>query len=224
MPALLILYTILLCTTNYMYYPPKYNKFFPWIKFTTSLCFIVIAVYSAFLSRQYLILYRMLPAFIFAALGDLLLGLAHSKHNYQGREFLMGTCSFLAAHILFYAALTSIDGVRLTDFILPLGVMGIVFIISQSKNVVLGKMQIPGVVYSFFVGLLFSKGLMIFLYSGAAVPNLLILAGAFLFLISDMILLFLNFHVAPPKWLAYANLSTYYVGIALLGLSLYTIG
>ena len=99
--------------------------------------------------------------------------------------------------------------------------MGLVYFISRGKNVNLGMMKVPGIIYSFFVGLLFSKSLMIVIYSGAAISHILILTGSFLFLASDLILLFLNFHAAPPKWLAFANLSTYYAGIALLGLSLY---
>jgi len=221
MPVLLILYVFLFGVTYYMYSPPKYSKPFPWVKFSTSLCFILIAAYSAFLSQYYSMFYKMLPAFILAALDDLLLGLAHSKNNSNSKEFLIGTFSFLAAHIVFYAALTFIYPVHLIDFVIPIGVMGLVYFISLRKNVNLGIMKIPGIIYSFFVGLLFSKSLMIVIYSGAAVSHILILTGSFLFLASDLILVFLNFHIAPPKWLAFANLSTYYAGIALLGLSLY---
>ena len=221
MVALLVIYAFLFSVMYYMYNPPKYSKPFPWVKLSTSLCFVLIATYSAILSEQYSMFYRLLPAFLLAALGDWLLGLAHSNNDSNSKEFLIGTCSFLAAHIVFYVALVSIDAVRVIDFILPFCVMGLVFFISRSKNVNLGTMKIPGIIYSFFVGLLFSKGLMIILFSGVTVPHLLILTGSFLFLISDMILLFLNFHIAPPKWLAFANLSTYYTALALLGLSLY---
>ena len=219
--AILIIYVLLFSVTYYMYYPPKYDKSYPWFKFATSLGFILTATYSAILSNDFQMFYRMLPAFILAASGDLLLGLAHSKHDYYSKEFLSGTCAFLAAHIVFYAALTSIDAPRLIDFVLPVIVMGVIYLISRSKNVRLGRMKIPAIVYSFFVGLLFSKSLMIILYSGRTIPHLLILIGSFLFLTSDIILLFLNYHIAPPKWLAFGNLSTYYAGIVLLGLSLY---
>lgn len=48
MPALLILYVILFVMTYYMYSPPKYSKPFSWVKFSTSLCFILIAAYGVF--------------------------------------------------------------------------------------------------------------------------------------------------------------------------------
>lgn len=221
MAALLIFYVLLFIIMYRIYKPAKYQKVFPWIKLATSLCFILIALYSAFLSRQYPMFLRMIPAFVLAALGDWLLGVAHSKNDSFSKEFLTGTCSFLMAHVVFYAALTSIDRVRAVDFIIPLAVMGLVFLTSRSRNVRLGKMKIPGIIYSFFVGLLFSKGILIVIYTGVSTSNILILIGSALFLISDYILIFLNFHVAPPKWLAFANLSTYYAAMALLGLSLY---
>jgi uncharacterized membrane protein YhhN len=163
----------------------------------------------------------MVPAFLLAALGDFLLGLAHSKDSSDSRTFLAGTLSFLTAHILFYAALTSIDPLRPIDFAIPPVVMAIVILISNGKNVSLGKMKIPGIIYSFFVGLLFSKGVMILLFQGIGTAHLLIFSGSFLFLVSDMILIFLYFHKSPPKCLAFANLSTYYAAMALLGLSMY---
>jgi len=67
MPVLLILYVFLFGMTYNMYSPPKYSKPFPWVKFSTSLCFILIATYSAFLSQYYSMFYKMLPAFILAA-------------------------------------------------------------------------------------------------------------------------------------------------------------
>ena len=80
--AILIIYVLLFSVTYYMYYPPKYDKSYPWFKFATSLGFILTATYSAILSNDFQMFYRMLPAFILAASGDLLLGLAHSKHDY----------------------------------------------------------------------------------------------------------------------------------------------
>jgi len=221
MIALLLLYVLLFCIMYYTFHAPKYRRQFPFIKLSVSLCFVAIAVLSAVLSRQYPLLFRMLPAFLLAALGDFLLGLARSKDDFHGIDFLLGVGAFLAAHISFYLAFITIVPVHAVDFIIPLFVSGAVILLSRSRNINLDNMKFPGIIYSFFVGLLFSKALMIVVFAGVSAPHLLILTGSFLFLASDLVLLFLNFHVSPPKCLAFVNLSTYYMGIALLGLSLY---
>lgn len=82
-------------------------------------------------------------------------------------------------------------------------------------------MLIPGLVYTFFVALLLSKGAMLVLRGGGSAQNLLILAGGLLFLISDGVLLFMYFHISPKKNLGVVNLGTYYSAMALLGLCIY---
>ncbi len=221
MAALLIIYVIVFSIMYSTYNSRKYSRQFPWVKLTTSLCFIAIAAYCAGRSLHYTLFFRMLPAFLLAAAGDFLLGVAHSRNDYYGKEFSLGVGSFLLTHLFFYFALTAILPAQIEDFIIPVAVMFGVFFISKNKNLRLGKMKLPCIAYSFFVGLLFSKGLMIVLAAGFSIPNFLILAGSFLFLTSDLVLLFLNFHIAPPKCLAFVNLSTYYAAMALLGISLY---
>ncbi len=221
MYALLLVYILLFGLLYGSYHPPRFRKIFPWIKLSTSICFVLIACYSAFLGHDYTLFVYMLPAFLLAALGDFLLGLAHAKDSSENKAFLMGTLSFLAAHIIFYAALSTLDPIRASDFIIPAAVMTAVIFISNSKNIHLGRMKIPGIIYAFFVGLLFSKGLMVLLFQGISTAHILMFSGSFLFLISDMILIFLYFHISPPKCLAFANLSTYYTAMALLGLSMY---
>jgi uncharacterized membrane protein required for colicin V production len=82
-------------------------------------------------------------------------------------------------------------------------------------------MKLPGYIYSYFVGLLFSKALLIFLRQGASPQTVLILTGSAFFLVSDLILMFMNFHRKPARCLTFLNLSFYYGGMLLLSLSLY---
>lgn len=219
MPALYSAYLLLFVITYRIHDDPAYVKIFPWIKLSTSLCFIAAAMICAY-GGDPALLYRMLPGFVLAALGDFLLGLATAKRDFYGCEFLIGVCSFAAAHVAFYAAFTYLDRPGITDFILPLAVTGIVILLSRSKNITLGRMKLPGYIYSYFVGLLFSKALLIFLHRGTSPQTVLILSGSMLFLVSDLILLFMNFHRKPPKCLTLLNLSFYYGGMLLLGLAL----
>ena len=220
MAAIYSLYLLLFVVTYRIRDEARYAKIFPWIKLSTSLCFIAAAILCAY-GGDTALLYRMLPGFVLAALGDFLLGLATAKRDFYGREFLIGTCSFAAAHVAFYAALAWLDRPRIADFIIPLTMTGLVILLSQSRNITLGRMKLPGYMYSYFVGLLFSKALIVFIYTGTSALTTLILAGSTLFLVSDLILLFMNFHRNPPRCLTFLNLSFYYGAMLLLGLCLY---
>jgi len=220
MAAIYSLYLLLFVVTYRIRDEARYAKIFPWIKLSTSLCFIAAAIFCAY-GGDAVLLCRMLPGFVLAALGDFLLGLATAKRDFYGREFLIGTCSFAAAHVAFYAAFTYLDRPRIADFIIPLVMTGLVILLSRSKNITLGRMKLPGYIYSYFVGLLFSKALLIFISKGASPQTALILTGSTLFLVSDLILLFMNFHRKPARCLTLLNLSFYYGAMLLLGLCLY---
>ena len=128
---------------------------------------------------------------------------------------------FMLAHAAFYLAFSTIQNMSPLDFVLPvLFSAGMIFVL-RSKSFSLGKMLIPGLVYTFFVALLLSKGAMLVLRGGGSAQNLLILAGGLLFLISDGVLLFMYFHISPKKNLGVVNLGTYYSAMALLGLCIY---
>ena len=92
----------------------------------------------------------------------------------------------------------------------------------QGENFAMGRMRIPGLLYSFFVALLVSKGVLLLLENGLSIRYALVLCGGIFFLISDLILLFMYFHVpSSKKPLGAANLATYYLAMGLLALSLY---
>ncbi len=220
MAALYSLYLLLFVVTYRTRDEARYARIFPWIKLSTSLCFIAAAILSAY-GTDPALLYRMLPGFVLAASGDFLLGLATAKRDCRGREFLIGTCSFAAAHVAFYAAFTYLDRPRAADFVIPLAITGLVILLSRNKNITLGRMKLPGYIYSYFVGLLFSKALLIFIHKDISAQTALILTGSVLFLVSDLILMFMNFHRKPPRCLTFLNLSTYYGAMLLLGLCLY---
>lgn len=221
MPGLILLYVLMFALMYSSHGSPRFQKQFPWLKLATSLCFVAIASYSAFLGSSRELYFRMLPAFLLAALGDLLLGLARNKQDFRGREFLAGACAFSAAHVIFFLSLCTLVPAMPWDFLIPLALMAAVFLLSKRKRMHLGRMKFPGIFYAFFVGLLFSKALMVNVFAEVSAQNILLLIGSGLFLASDLDLLFLNFHEAPPKPLLFVNLSTYYAGMALLGLSLY---
>ena len=49
--------------------------------------------------------------------------------------------------------------------------------------------------------------------------NLFAAAGSVLFLLSDSIIIFLYFYIRQNRWMRFANLTAYYLGLLLLALS-----
>lgn len=221
MPFLVVLYLGLVITTCFLYGSKNGRSRYTFFKLMTSLCFVGIACYSAILGGLPALFFFLLPGFWFAVAGDYLLGIAHTREDYTGKEFLSGAVMFMMAHAAFYFALSTIQDIRLTDFVFPVLFSAVMFFVLRSKSFSLGKMLIPGMVYTVFVALLLSKGVMIIFFNGTSVSNFLILAGGLLFLISDGVLLFMYFHTVPKKNLGALNLATYYGAMAMLGLCVY---
>ena len=82
----------------------------------------------------------------------------------------------------------------------------------------LRRMKVPALVYTFFVGLMCSLGVSLYLVRGGALGALSAVGGA-LFLVSDAVLLFLYFYHKKRAVLRAANLITYYLGMLCLALT-----
>lgn len=221
MPFLGALYIVLVGITCFLYGSKKGRSRYPFFKLMSSLCFVGIACYSAILGGLPALFLFLLPGFWFAVAGDYLLGIAHTKENYKGKEFIAGAVMFMFAHAAFYFALSTIQDIGLKDFAIPVIFSAVMLFVLRRKPFSLGKMLIPGIVYSFFVALLLSKGVMLVIFGGSSPRNLLIFFGGLLFLISDGVLLFMYFHFSPKKNLGAVNLGTYYSAMAMLGLCIY---
>lgn len=221
MPFLGGLYLVLVGITCFLYGSKNSRNRYTFFKLMTSLCFVGIACYAAILGGLPILFFFLLPGFWFAVAGDYLLGIAHTREDYRGKEFLSGAIMFMFAHAAFYIALSTIQDIGVKDFVFPLVFSAVMFFVLRSKSFSLGKMLIPGMAYAFFVALLLSKGAMLVIFDGSGVRNLLILAGGVLFLISDGVLLFMYFHISPKKNLGAVNLGTYYSAMVMLGLCIY---
>ncbi|MBN1891462.1 MAG: hypothetical protein JW780_01670 [Clostridiales bacterium] len=225
MPVIISVYGALVIATCSMHGSEKFRGRYAFFKLLTSLCFVAIALFAGFKSDFQPLFFYLLPGFWFAVAGDYMLGLAHMDRNYKGKRFLLGAAAFMLAHISFYLAYSAANGFLWADFVFPLLFTIFMFFFMRGEKFSLGRMRIPGLMYSFFVALLVSKGVLLMVENGVSVRNFLILCGGVFFLISDMILLFMYFHVpSSKKPLGAANLATYYLAMGLLGMSLYPFG
>lgn len=204
----------------YTYSTPAKKKNYPWVKLCTSLLFVVIGVVSAVHSSRYDMLLLMLPALLLSAAGDVVLAFARIRERFSGKEMLAGILCFAAAHIFFYATFSLVFPPSVFDFLLPLLVVATIGSFIKGRRIRIGKMWLPALIYAYFVGLLAAKGVISVIQFGPSAGSILLLIGGMLFLVSDFLLFFMNFHTDPPKNLIYFNLSTYYLAAVLLASSL----
>ncbi len=199
-------------------YLDNLKKHHPLAKFINSVGFIAVATYGGFITGQWAFYFSVLPAFILCLCGDVLLALQDGTGN--NKLFLAGLSSFLLAHIVFVWAFSTKVPFSLYDLILPvLAVVMTVFLV-RMKGMDVGNMRNAVLVYSFFVALLFAKGINLVIINSASVSNILLCVGSFLFLVSDTIILFLCFYERKHPLVRFFNLSTYYCGMFLIALSL----
>ncbi|MDL2294338.1 lysoplasmalogenase [Ruminococcaceae bacterium OttesenSCG-928-D13] len=158
----------------------------------------------------------MLAALLLCASGDVLLGVANSKADRVRKgPFLAGAGFFTLAHGVFCALFMMITPFRWVDLLAPVALMCVMWGLERKNLIRLKKIRPLGYVYTLMVGLMAWKAV------ATALP--IVIAGASLFLISDVILLFLYFGTRRRAWYRTANLTTYYVGVYLLAWSISTL-
>lgn len=158
----------------------------------------------------------MLAALLLCASGDVLLGAANSRANHVRKgPFLAGAGLFTLAHGVFCVLFMMITPFRWVDLLAPVALVLVLWGLERKKLIRLKKIRPLGYFYTFMVGLMAWKAV------ATALP--IVIAGACLFLVSDVILLFLYFGTQRRAWYRTANLTTYYIGVYLLAWSIFAL-
>lgn len=165
-------------------------------------------------------------ALVLCATGDILLGFANLRGGSQGSIFKLGVVAFGLAHLVFCALYYTESRFYPLDLLPPLLCVVITFFLEKYKLLRLRKMRIPALCYSFLVGLMVTKAVGLTVWDGFYDHRHLLLAvGSVLFIVSDIILVFMYFGTQLTDRrrhiLRFFNLSTYYIGVLLIALSLY---
>lgn len=175
----------------------------------------------------------LMAALLLCAGGDIALGFANqaAKHKKPGGDaavgtsgarkipFLGGAAAFLAAHVVFCLLYFSIRPFHPLSLILPVICVALILTFDLRGLIRTGKLRALCVVYPFLVGLMTSAALSSALAADTSSYALLTVAGSILFLLSDLVLVFLYFGATKRGIYRYANLITYYLGVFLLAMS-----
>ncbi|WP_077534679.1 lysoplasmalogenase family protein [Massiliimalia massiliensis] len=215
--VVLILYAVVFGMLIATCYHPKWKSRHVLVKTIQSLGFIWIATIASYYSRDFGFYFSMLPGFVLCLCGDI--SLAFNDRKPSDRTFLIGVGSFLIGHILFLTAFYRIASFSWTDLIFPVLMVGVSYLLTRMKKMDVQNMLPCVLIYSFFVSALCGKGAQIAMTS-LSNQAILLGVGSFLFLVSDMIILFLFFYQTKYVSGKFWNLLTYYGGLLCLALSI----
>ncbi len=152
--------------------------------------------------------------------GDILLNL---RNQFSGgasmKVFALGVLAFLSGHILYIAALIQSCSAMLLLAAGMTAVISFLAIPPLMKRISAPSkgLKLFGYVYLVIVIAMFSCSAGVLVNLGASLGNLVFAAGAFLFLISDFIMIYYTFGNKLPV-LRVTNLLCYYIGQLLIGL------
>lgn len=183
-------------------------------KTITSILFIAIAVFS-YLNHNCNFSYFLLIilGLVFSLFGDVFLAL--NRDN--GKMFILGLFSFCITHVFYYIAFDRLTEFSMIYFLISIAFGSVVVIgMKLMKFLDFGKLFKIIVLYTYIISFMLFKAISLFAYH--AVWSNLIIVGAILFTISDMILCFVLFYKDCPKFMESFNLATYYIGQMIIAL------
>lgn len=201
------------------------------IKTMTSLIFIIVGLISTYFGGNLLFGVIVMMGLIFGLIGDIFLDIKSPYGEDSEKYLLGGMISFASGHIMYLAAtflsIYNIGGNIISVIVIP-AVLALLFTLFIFKgapllNIQFGKFTIPCFAYSLLLSFwAFVTGSNMIKTEFSLFWSLLF-AGAALFLISDMVLVFLLFgkHKSyPSRNISSLNLVTYYLAQILIALSI----
>lgn len=211
-------YILSFCALIFVSYKENLSSYRLGIKSLTSLGFIAIGLVSGMQSQNLGLFLHLLPAFVFCFIGDALLAVTDDSGS--KKFFLFGLFAFLTGHILFTTGFDSLAPFKWQELILPMLALPLALFLTKLEHMETGKMRNYVLIYSFFVTLLFSKGLSVY-FATQNIFGTMVLCGSISFILSDGIIMFLYFYKKKHPWVRFFNLFTYYLATVLLAFSIY---
>ncbi len=157
---------------------------------------------------------------VLGMVGDILLNL---RNQFSGgasmKVFALGVLAFLAGHVLYIAALIRVCSGMLLLAVVMTAILSVLSIPPLMKRITAPSkgLKLFGYVYLVIVIAMFSCAVGVLVNAGPSMGNLVFVLGAFLFVVSDFIMIYYTFGNKIPL-LRVSNLLCYYVGQLLIGL------
>lgn len=221
MVLLLLIYILLFAFLIGTVYIERLESYHTIAKTAASLGFVAVAIYGYIQSGDTRFFFAMLPALLLCLGGDFFLSLPSADDF--GIGFFAGLITFTLGHIAFLVVFILMTPITWYEFILPLLLVIVIFLVTRGPGFDLGNLTIPILLYGFLVAWTFSRSGVIILALGLTGRTICLFFGSLLFMISDIILLFVYFYEQDFSWMSFVNLASYYSGMFLLAASIYFI-
>lgn len=199
----------------------KTHAFF--FKALASFSFIVVFVIAAF-ERPYFdpVILLFLLGLVSGLLGDLFLAL-RPLLDQKLNEMLInrGILAFSIGHIFYFSALILLHQFHWIAIVVSIVITTVVIVMSYVMKFEMKKNRYPAYIYSFLIFLMVGQAIYLTFSLGFQGGFGLILIGAILFGISDLILAPIYFKSMKQNWLVALNLLTYYAAQLLIALSIF---
>ena len=187
-------------------------------KAAASLAFLLAAACCAQYAGAWAAFRPLLPALLLCAAGDVLLALYNRSRS--AAVFAAGAGVFLCGHFAFAAALARRAPLSPAELLVPLAAVPVAAGLIRFFSLHVDRRLRPAIlVYAWGVTLFAVKALHLAQQSGGT-GSVLMAAGAGLFLLSDILILFLYFSPRSRLAVHILNLSFYYAGMLCIALSL----
>lgn len=191
---------------------------FVWLKGLASVFFIATGIASyqkVKRNKKYSI--WILMGLIFSLVGDIFMELNSAK----GILFISGVSSFAIAHVMYSIGFCSLKKVTGKDILIFIAIVTPFILILLFGGFEYEGLQLVVIGYTLLISFMVSKAISLYCYyEGNEKAVVLTIIGSVMFLVSDIILLFLLFSKFIYNEFNYVNLVLYYTGQGLLALSL----
>lgn len=213
-----LLYTVIIAGLLVVVRKQDLRKYYIAAKTLSSLAFVGVLFVAGAVSEQIHQFWLMLPAFLFCFGGDVLMAF---YNRYRKKiHFIMGLSIFLVGHLCFARWLCWRGKITVIDIVLSLIAVLLCYGLTGLEKIHTGRLRPFILIYAFFIGFVCVKGVHLWINNQTA-AGAMIAAGGFLFLLSDISILFLYFYKSRGNRIQVFNLLTYYYGMLLLAFSLF---
>ncbi|MBU1143586.1 MAG: lysoplasmalogenase [Firmicutes bacterium] len=159
---------------------------------------------------------------LFGMIGDVVLALRPLRPKEEDETIILGGIfTFSMGHIFYLIFLLSLSQLHFISIIISIVMTIVVVIGSYMMKFEMGKTRIPSYIYSALIFLMIGQAIVFTMNQGANQGTLLLLVGAILFGISDLILAPIYYKRMHTKLMVSSNLITYYLAQILIAYSLF---
>ena len=191
-------------------------------KAIASLSFVALGLYGVFSHQMNATVYGwMLLGLMMGLIGDLMLALRPLRPKEEDKSIInYGIIFFGMGHLSYIMQTIIIDQFYVQSALIGILMAAFIIIMSYLMKFAMGKSRIPSYLYALLIFTMIGQTIMILYVHGPNVSYLLLMLGAILFGVSDLILAPIYFQKMNKSWLIALNLLTYYAAQIFIALSL----